>query len=53
MQALIERAYGLGTLAANDRVRLYKQFSARGWRKHEPLTEQLPPGRPTPPQNYR
>jgi len=46
MQALVERAYGLGVLPRSERTRFYKQFSARGWRKSEPLSEQLPPERP-------
>lgn len=47
MQALIERAYQLGLLSRPDRTRFYKQFSARGWRKSEPLSDQLPPERPS------
>lgn len=43
MQALIERAWHLGQLTPAARTRLYKQFSARGWRKVEPLSESIPP----------
>lgn len=42
MQALIERAHSLGVLNSPDRTRLYKQLSARGWRKKEPISELLP-----------
>ncbi len=46
MQALIERAYRLGTVAARQRTGFYKALSARGWRTNEPLSEQLSPERP-------
>lgn len=46
MQALIERAYHLGTLAAKQRTYLYKRFSALGWRTHEPVSDELAPERP-------
>ena len=46
MQALIERAYRLGTLSARQRTSLYKALSARGWRTREPLSEELSPERP-------
>ena len=46
MQALIEQAHNLGVLDARDRTRFYKQFSARGWRKAEPLSDQLPAEHP-------
>ncbi len=42
MQALIERAYSLGTLRQGDRTNLYKRLTARGWRTNEPLSDQLP-----------
>ena len=47
--ALIERAYNLGTITPTNRTSLYKALSARGWRKREPLSEQLPPETPTVP----
>ena len=43
MAALVERAYNLRTITAAGRTSLYKALSARGWRKREPLSEQLPP----------
>ncbi|MGC1511997.1 MAG: XRE family transcriptional regulator [Acidimicrobiales bacterium] len=43
MQALIERAWHLKLISAGERTRFYKQFSSRGWRTHEPLSDQLPP----------
>ena len=46
MQALIERAYRLGTLSARQRTGLYKALSARGWRTKEPLSDELSPERP-------
>lgn len=47
MQALIERAYRLGTLGKEERTALYKQLSRRGWRKQEPGSAELPPETPT------
>jgi Zn-dependent peptidase ImmA (M78 family)/DNA-binding XRE family transcriptional regulator len=46
MQALIERAWNLKLITPSERTRFYKQFGARGWRKHEPLSDQLPPEEP-------
>ena len=46
MQALIERAYRLGTLSAHQRTGLYKALSSRGWRTNEPISEELAPERP-------
>jgi Zn-dependent peptidase ImmA (M78 family) len=46
MQALIERAYGLGVLTAAKRTSLYKTFSSRGWRIREPLGDEIPPEKP-------
>lgn len=46
MQALIERAWSLKLITAAERTRFYKQFSGRGWRKREPLSELLPPEGP-------
>ncbi len=47
--ALIERAHNLGTITQTNRTTLYKALSARGWRKREPLSEQLPPETPSTP----
>ncbi len=47
MQALIERAHHLGTLAPAKRTSLYKALSKRGWRTEEPLSDELPPEQPT------
>ena len=49
--ALIERAYDLGTITQTNRTSLYKALSARGWRKREPLSDQLPPETPTVPSS--
>ncbi len=46
MQALIERAHHLGTLAPAKRTSLYKALSKRGWRTKEPLSDELPPEQP-------
>ncbi len=43
MQALIEKAHDIGHLRAAERTRLYKTFSANGWRTREPLSDLLPP----------
>jgi Zn-dependent peptidase ImmA (M78 family)/DNA-binding XRE family transcriptional regulator len=42
MQALIERASQLEVLSTSERTRLYKLFSARGWRMNEPLSNEIP-----------
>ena len=47
MQALIERAYRLGTLSAQQRTSFYKALSSRGWRTREPLSDELAPERPS------
>lgn len=46
MQALIERAYRLGTVSASQRTGFYKALSARGWRTREPLSDELSPEQP-------
>ncbi len=47
MQALIERAYRLGTLSSEKRTSLYKALSKRGWRTKEPLSDELTPEVPS------
>ena len=47
MAALVERARNLRTITDAKRISLYKALSARGWRKREPLSEQLPPEQPS------
>lgn len=46
MQALIQRAFGLHVMTSEERTRMYKRFSARGWRKREPGSESLAPESP-------
>lgn len=46
MQALVERAFHLGLLSPVERTRMYKLFSARGWRTSEPGSEDIPVERP-------
>lgn len=46
MQALIERAYSLEQITAQQRVSLYKQMSAKGWRTNEPASDELADERP-------
>lgn len=46
MQAIVEHAYRLGKLTREDRTRLYKQMSVRGWRTGEPNSDRLPPEQP-------
>lgn len=43
MQALIERAWHAKLLTPTERSNLYKTLSARGWRVHEPLSDELAP----------
>lgn len=43
VEALIERAYHLRVLPAGRRTALYKQLSARGWRRQEPASDELAP----------
>ena len=45
-QALVERAYRLGTIDARRRTGFYKQFSRLGWRKREPASDELAPEQP-------
>ncbi len=45
MQALIERAHGLGVLGSRERTALYKRLSQLGWRTAEPISD-LPPEQP-------
>lgn len=47
MQALVERARELGTITPAQRSNLYKQFSTKGWRIREPVSDELTPERPT------
>lgn len=47
MQALIERAWHAKVLTSAERSNLYKALSARGWRIHEPLSDELSPEVPT------
>lgn len=51
MQALIERAWRTKLINQRERTNLYKQLSARGWRKQEPLSDQLPPESPSLPDD--
>lgn len=46
MQALVERAYHLKLLNPTQRTSRYKMFSAKGWRTHEPGSEDITPERP-------
>jgi len=46
MQAIIERAHGLGVLPTEKRTALYKSLSAKGWRTREPLSDEIPPEKP-------
>ena len=42
IQSLIERAFHLGVLSAQERSSLYKQLSARRWRTNEPASDEVP-----------
>ncbi len=46
MQALVERAYHLDLLSPTQRTSMYKMFSAKGWRTHEPGSGDIAPERP-------
>ncbi|MBX6168948.1 MAG: XRE family transcriptional regulator [Thermobispora bispora] len=46
MQALVERAHNAGLITTGERSNLYKALSAKGWKTHEPLSEELPPEHP-------
>jgi len=47
MQALVERAYHLGTIRPSQRTYLYTQFSRFGYRLREPVETDIPRERPT------
>lgn len=51
MQALIERAHQLETISSKQRSNFYKIFSRNGWRKREPLSDELPPENPSLPKD--
>ena len=51
MQALIERAYQLETIGLKQRTNFYKIFGRNGWRKLEPLSDELPPENPALPKD--
>lgn len=42
MQALIERSYQLEVINSNQRTNFYKILGRKGWRKCEPLSNELP-----------
>lgn len=42
MQAIFERAYRLGLVKPSDRADFYKSLNARGWKVHEPASDELP-----------
>ncbi len=46
MQALVERAYHLTLLSPTQRTSMYKMLSAKGWRTHEPGSDDIAPERP-------
>lgn len=45
--ALIQRAKDTKAITSEDATRLHKQRSAKGWTRHEPLSDQLPQELPT------
>jgi Zn-dependent peptidase ImmA (M78 family)/transcriptional regulator with XRE-family HTH domain len=47
IQALVERARELGTITVAQRTNFYKQFSMKGWRTREPVSDELTPEHPT------
>lgn len=46
MSALVERAFQLGTMLKDERTKFYRDLSRRGWRTHEPASDELAPERP-------
>lgn len=46
MGALVERAFRAGLMTASQRTTMWKQFSTRGWRTREPLSDELVPEHP-------
>lgn len=47
MAAIVERAYRANLMTASERTRIYKMFSARGWRTAEPYGDELAPEVPS------
>lgn len=50
MQALIEQAWRNELITKQQRTNFYKRLSSLGWRKQEPLSEELPPEHPSLPK---
>ena len=46
VSAMIMRCYRLDLISDDDRIRLYKSLSARGWRRKEPLDDFIKPEEP-------
>lgn len=46
MQAIFERAYHLGLVNSRDRADFYRSLNSRGWKVHEPVSDELPVERP-------
>lgn len=46
MAALVERAYHLGLIMKDERVKFYKDLSRKGWRLNEPLSDEIAPEEP-------
>lgn len=46
VSAMLMRCHGLGLMDDNDKTRLYKNLSARGWRRKEPLDDVIRPDEP-------
>ena len=42
MQAIFERAHRLGLGKSHDRVDFYRLLNSRGWKVHEPVSDELP-----------
>lgn len=51
MQSLIERAAEQKFITPSQRSSFYKTFSARGWRVHEPVSDELAPEQPNLPES--
>jgi Zn-dependent peptidase ImmA (M78 family) len=46
VQMMVHRADDIGMLSDHQKMRLWKNLSARGWRSREPLDDQMPPEEP-------
>ena len=46
MQAMVMRLHDLDIIDEDDKIRLFRAFTTRGWRKREPLDDEVPAEQP-------